>query len=106
MTTQTHALEGKPEVPRGSVPSENVPGAALPLLTAGSRHPPHPRHPRPSGLDASPRHSPFLAVSISSSVQRELSFISMEAGKGHSTCWQRHQGAPSPSLLHGAPASL
>lgn len=38
------------------------------------------------------RRSPFLAVSISSSVQRELSFISIEARKEGGARWQRPRG--------------
>lgn len=44
----------------------------------------------PTEIGQSPqRPSPFLAVSISSSVQRELSFISIEAKKENGVHWQQ-----------------
>lgn len=108
----TQSLQGETKTPRKSNQSEISPKAE-PGPPDGSRahvsvRPivPHPLQHESCGVwmpirtDQSPRSpSPFLAVSISSSVQRELSFISIEAEMEDRMHWQQPEGRPS---LHTA----
>ena len=115
VVTQTHFLEDKTEALKRRGQSENTRKQSL----APAHHTTDPIRAcvnlLPTTQAAGPaytsrrmraarNHSPFLAVSISSSVQRELSFISMEAEKEDNRCAggspQRGGFSASSSLGH------
>lgn len=115
MVTQTHFLEDKTEALKRRGQSENTQKRSLSpahhttapiracvnlLPTTQAAGPAHTSR----AIRVARNHSPFLAVSISSSVQRELSFISMEAEKEHNRCvgssLQRGGFSASGSLGH------